>query len=157
MSNLCHKLINTSCWFLSKLLINKILLTEAIVWIMICWIPLCSWLTCSYSIPNSNVIFTNQARFLGYTNTYTHNIISGPISNSLYYLFYVSTPNNAAIRKLNPDETLDWMVVLAFLPLLKSLSVDPGELYFYVGAVNNPLDVVRMQTSSGGIVSSQRQ
>ena len=82
--------------------------TILITLILICWIPQCYWSICPSSTSISSVITSEQCTtiyklkitiirtFTGYTNTYAYSIASGPVSNSLYYLYYIQ---NASILK----------------------------------------------------------
>ena len=57
---------------------------------------------------------------------------------------------------MNPDGSLSWMAAVSFTPLMKSLSIDSAEQYVYFGSNTNPLDVLRLSTSSGWIFDSKR-
>ena len=50
-----------------------------------------------------------------------------------------------------------WMTAISFGLIQKSLAVDLNEQYVYVGNNANPLDVIRLTSSAGTIVDSQRQ
>ena len=116
------------------------------------------WSTCPSSSTTSNTITSDQCSFSGYSDTQTYNVALGPVSASLYYLYFIDTPsNNWAIRKVNPDGSLAWMAALKFWSLLKSLSVDTLEQHVYVASISDPLDVVRLGAGTGAIVDAQRQ
>ena len=81
-------------------------------------------------------------------------------TQSIYIIKYspsVYTPNNWAIRKTNPDDSLAWMAALSLKPIEKSLSVDILEQIVYVASYTIPLDVVRLGAGTGTIVDAQRQ
>ena len=124
--------------------------------ILSCIIPLCNWFACSTSTSISNTITSDQFNFTGFSSTSAHNVVLGPVSNSLYYLYHISTPSTSVVRKLNPDSYLAWMAVVSFWPIQKSLTVDPSENYAYIASNTNPLDIVRFGSSTGSIVDSQR-
>ena len=134
-------------------------MTKWAVILMILWLITSShWSTCPSSSSTSNTITSEQFSFSTYANTKTYNVVLGPVSVSLYYLYYISTPGNKwAIRKTNPDGSLAWMAALSFEPTMKSLSVDALEQYVYVVVNTSPLDVVRLGASAGSIVDAQRQ
>ena len=67
----------------------------------------------------------------------------------------VATPNNAAVRKINSDETMAWMSALLFQPIIKSLSLDGNEQNAYIGSMTNNLNVWRLATSNGAIIDAQ--
>ena len=59
---------------------------------------------------------------------------------------------------MNPDDTFAWMTGLSFKPIVKSLQIDPQEQNIYLAYLTNPqTTVVRLGTSSGGIVDSYSQ
>ena len=128
----------------------------AIIVLILCLISTIRWSTCPSSSSTSNTITSEQCSFSGYIVTNTRNVVSGPVSASLYYLYSISTPSNWAIRKTNADGSLAWMSALSLWPIIKSLSVDTLEQHVYVASSNNPLDVVRLGTGTGSIVDAQR-
>ena len=123
---------------------------------MLIWFnSLCYWFTCSASGSNSYLTTSDQCSFTGYT-TIALDVVSGPVSNSLYYLYKLTQGSfYTAIRKINQDGSLAWMAVLSITPTHKSLAVDTLELYVYVSYANNPLIVVRLGASTGSIVDAQ--
>ena len=92
------------------------------------------------SVPSSAATTTEQYRFLGYSSTQTYGIAVGPVSNSLYYLYYIYTSpsNNAAVRKVDASGSQTWMASFAFYPIMKSLSVDAAEQSVYLASYDNP-------------------
>ena len=127
----------------------------AVMLLIVCLITTSQWSTCPSSSSASNAITTEQCSFSGFTNTYTYKVALGPVSASLYYLYYISTPNRWVIRKVKPDGSLAWMAALLFNPLIKSLSVDALEQYVYAARFSSPLDVVRFGADTGAIVDAQ--
>ena len=73
--------------------------------------------------------------------------------------FTIGNPSfYSAIRKMNPDDTFAWMTGLSFKPIVKSLQIDPQKQNIYLAYLTNPqTTVVRLDTSSGGIVDSYSQ
>ena len=117
--------------------------------------------TCPASTSSPSAISTVQDTFSGRTNTYTHSVKLGPVSKSLYYMHPIvvsSSPDvyNAALRKINPDNSLAWVTSISFDPLMKSLTIDSTEKHVYFGSLTNPLDVCRLSTDTGIVVDSQR-
>ena len=49
--------------------------------------------TCPPSVPSSAATTTEQCSFSTYTYTYTGGVAVGPVSNSLYYLYLLSSPS----------------------------------------------------------------
>ena len=112
--------------------------------------------TCPSSVPSSAAMTTEQYSFLGYT-TYTDGIAAGPVSNSLYYLYGLSsTPIMAAVRKVDASGSQTWMASFAFDPIIKSLSVDAAEQSVYLASYTNPLVVLKLAASGGSIVSQHQ-
>ena len=133
--------------------------SKMITWValMLIWFnSLCHWFTCSASSSNSYLITSNQCSFTGSSNTITSGIVSGPVSNSLYYLYILYIGSyHTAIRKINQDGSLAWMAAYSFNLIQKSLAVDTSEHYAFVSYSNNPLIVVRLEASTGSIVDAQ--
>ena len=78
------------------------------------------------------------------------------MSNSLYYLYLVYTPNSAAVRKVDASGSQTWMASFAFQPITKSLSVDATEQSVYLASRENPIVVLRLAASSGSIVTQHQ-
>ena len=159
MSNLLKDCNNNSRRLIALLSSKKTY--KMIKWVIIlsilCLISTSHWSTCPSSSSSSNVITSEQYIFSEYTNTFTNKVALGPVSASLYYLYYVSTPgSNWAIRKTNPDGSLAWVAALSLYPVKKSLSVDTLEQYVYVASFTNPMDVTRLGAGTGAIVDAQR-
>ena len=92
--------------------------------------------SCPPSVPVSAGTTTEQSNFTGY-NTYTFGIAGGPVSNSLYYLYFLlSSSENAAVRKVDASGSQRWMASFAFKPIVKSLSVDATEQSVYLASFN---------------------
>ena len=135
---------------------NKIKSSIWVVLMLIYLIPLCFWSKWPASTSISNTIASEQCSFSGYSSTITYNAVSGPVSNNMYYLHYISPPNNWAIRKSSLDGSTLWLAAFSFIPAIKSLAVDASERYAYIGSWTNPLDVIRLSTDTGSIVDTQR-
>ena len=133
-----------------------------IVGLCVLALSICSVLsaTCPPSVPSSAATITELSSFTGYTSTYTYGIAGGPVSNSLYYLYWLSSPSipisNAAVRKVDASGSQTWMTSFAFWPLSKSLSVDAAEQSVYLASRNDPLIVLKLLTSDGSIVSQHQ-
>ena len=117
--------------------------------------------TCPVSTSDPSAISTVQDKFSGRTNTYTHSVKLGPVSKSLYYIhpIVVSSPPdvyNAALRKINLDNSLSWVTSIPLDPLMKSLTIDSTEQHVYFGSFKDPLDVCRLSADTGIVVDSQR-
>ena len=111
---------------------------------------------CQCTCSSQNTIVSKSNSFSGYANTLTFGVTIGPISDSVYSLFYVSTPSNAVVRKVNFDDSVAWMAAIdSFYPLRKSLSVDSNEQHVYFGRSTSTLNVWRLQWNNGAIVDAQ--
>ena len=130
---------------------------SAVILLILYLITTSNWSTCPSSSSTSNPITSEQCSFSTYTDTQTYNVVLGPVSASLYYMYRISTPINQAIRKTNPDGSLAWIAALSLNPIVKSFSVDTLEQHVYVASYNNPLDVVRLGAGAGSIVDAQTQ
>ena len=128
-----------------------------VVLMLACIIPFCYWSTCPSFNSNSFKITSEECSFSGYTTTKAYNVVYGPVSFSLYYMYFITTPNGWAIRKVNQDGSLAWMAALSFSPIIKSLTVDSSEQYVYVASYTNPIDVIKLDSSTGSIVDQRRQ
>ena len=113
--------------------------------------------TCPPSVPSSAATTTEQCSFSGYTYTYTRGVAVGPVSNSLYYLYHLSTSfDNSAVRKVDASGSQTWMASFAFYPIPKSLSVDAAEQSVYLASNTYPLVVLKLAASGGSIVSQHQ-
>ena len=123
---------------------------------MTCVISLCNWFTCPASSSTTNTITSEQFSFSSYSSSKSYNVVSGTVTNSLYFSYLISTPNNWAIRKINKDSTSAWMTSLSFDLIQNSLTVDDSESYIYVGSYTDMLEVVRLASGTGALVDAQR-
>ena len=144
---------------ISKLHPKKISkLTSILIWMLFWLFPMCLWSICPASISDSYATTSNEDSISGYTYTETFNSISGPISSSMYYLYkiYLSPNFKSVIRKVNFKGSLEWMTALSVNPIVKSLSIDSNEQNVYIGSTfTTALNVIRMDSSTGGIVDAQ--
>ena len=160
MSALLDSISNLSSNVLSLLLPKRTKKMSLWVTLTLSYIiSLCQWSTCSSSISNSNTITSEQGNFIGYVVTTTYSVVAGPVSNSLYYLYFYRLPSfGLAIRKVNTDGSLAWMAaIIPFDSLYKSLTIDASEKYVYAAYYSSILDVVRFNSSTGAIVDAQHQ
>ena len=132
-------------------------------WVHLFWYVLLLFLTnkaygmtCSSSIKSSQAITSQTNSYTGYSSSYNDGIIPGPVSNSLYYMtaIYLSA-YSTVIRKINSDESLDWMKTVLLNPLMKSLSVDDQENHIYFGAISASMGVWRLKANTGAYIDSQ--
>ena len=112
--------------------------------------------TCPSSVPSSAATITEQCSFSVYTSTNTFGVAVGPVSNSLYYLHYLPSPDNAVVRKVDASGSQAWVASFALYPIRKSLSVDTTEQSLYLASFLNPLEVLRLLTSDGSIVTQHQ-
>ena len=80
----------------------------------------------------------------------------GPVSNSLYYVYYLSSPTSSVVRKVDASGSQIWMASFAFYQILKSLSVDAAEQSVYLASKESPLAVLKLAASDGSIVSQHQ-
>ena len=111
--------------------------------------------TCPSSVPSSAAITTEQCSFAGYT-TYTQKVVGGPVSNSLYYFYRLSSTSSGAVRKVDASGSLTWMTSFALNPLIKSLSVDAAEQSVYLASKESPLVMLKLSSSDGSVVSQHQ-
>ena len=112
--------------------------------------------TCPSSVSSSAAKTSEQCSFTGYT-TGTYGIVGGSVSNSLYYFYRLSsTPNSAAVRKVDASGSLTWMASFTFNQLFKSLSVDAAEQSVYLASSSYPLTVLKLSSSDGSVVSQHQ-
>ena len=125
---------------------------------MLAW-SICSVLAASWpsSVPSSAATTTEQCSFTGYSTTYTYGVVVGPVSSSLYYLYFISTPNSTVVRKVDASGSQTWMASFAALyPAAKGMSVDAAEQSMYLASHTNPVVVIKMAASTGSIVSQHQ-
>ena len=149
-------------WIKSKWLIlqfkpSLLNLQTLVVVLSILSLSICSvqTATCPSSVPISAATIIEKYNFSGYA-TSTYGITEGPVSNSLYYLYQISSPISAAVRKVDASGSQTWMTSFLFTPLLKSLSVDAAEQSVYLASQVNPIVVLKLSASDGSIVSQHQ-
>ena len=125
------------------------------LWVLAASISSVQTATCPSSVPLSAATTTEQCSFTGYTSTKIYGIAVGPASNSLYYLYALSS-SSAAVRKVDASGSQTWVASFAFFPILKGLSVDAAEQGLYFASATNPLVVLKLLTSSGSIISQHQ-
>ena len=126
------------------------------LWILVTSIQLAQTATCSSSAPNSAAITTDQYSFDRYSQVRTYKVVAGPVSNSLYYISRIySSTNDTEIRKMNESGSLIWKTSYSFYPIVKSLSIDPGEQSVYLASNASSLVVLWLSANNGSLVSQQ--
>ena len=122
------------------------------IWVLTAIISSVKTATWPSSVPSSVTTITEQCSFTGYdTYTYTLGVVGGPVSNSLYYLYWISY--NSAVRKMDAFGSQSWMASFVLKPIPKSLYVDAAEQSVYLASQTNPLAVIRLSSSDGSVVS----
>ena len=116
---------------------------------------LCWTKTCPTTTTNSNVITSDQWSFTGFSTTRNYGVASGTVSKSLYISYAIYTPNNGALRKVNPDDSVAWMTTIPFIPSVKSLTVDLYEQNVYFASWGGSLTVWRLQANTGAMLDAQ--
>ena len=127
-----------------------------VLWVLVASICFVQTATCPSSVSSSAATNSEQYSFSGYTDSINYGIAGGPISNSLYYMYYLFSPYSVAVRKMDALGSQIWMASLAFLAIRKSLSVDAAEQSVYLAELTSPLVVVKLTASNGSIVSQHR-
>ena len=110
------------------------------------------WNTCSSSVSNIYSLTTNAGSFNGYSTFYVYQVVAGPVSLNLYYLYYYSS--NTVIRRIGTDDALQWMAAMTFEGYGRRMIFDSTEQNLYIADLSNPLHVVKFQTSDGVIVDA---
>ena len=144
---------------ISQLKPSRFCFQTLIVGLCVLALSICSVLaaTCPSSVPPSMEIIVEKCSFTGYASTQTYGIVGGPVSNSLYYLYYLQSPlNNAAVRKVDASGYQTWMASFVFQPILKSLSVDAAEQSVYLASFTSPLVVLKLTAKDGAIISQHQ-
>ena len=87
---------------------------------------------CPSSVPASAAMTIEKYTFSSYS-TSPFGTIQGPLSNSLYFLYKLSSSIKAAVRKVDASGSQIWVACFGFEPSAKSLSVDAAEqsVYFF--------------------------
>ena len=109
--------------------------------------------TCSSSVPSSAVTITEQYKISG-SATISYGVAVGPVSKSLYYLYWISF--NAAVRKVDASGSQTWVTSFTLNPISKSLSIDAAEQSVYLASCESPLVVIKLDASSGSIASQHQ-
>ena len=106
--------------------------------------------SCIGSTLNSTEVSIEKWSFTSYSSSYVYGVVSGKVSNCLYYLLRAYNSDTAIIRKVNTDLTQAWMTSYLFTSYANSISVDLTEANVYIGIASN---VMRLNTSTGALVS----
>ena len=119
---------------------------------------ICSVLTatCPSSVPSSAATTIEECSFTGYSTTYTLGHTIGPVSNSIYYLFLISTPENTAVRRVDASGSQTWLASFALRQVWKNLSIDAAEQSVYIASLTNFLVVLKLAASNGALVSQHQ-
>ena len=108
------------------------------------------------SATQTSAIMSQQYSYTISSDTRTYDALSGPVSNDLYLLDSLfSTPNYTVIRRESTSGSQVWMTALNMPPTVKGLSVDPSEQNIYVWKYSTQLDIIRLSSSTGALVSAQ--
>ena len=117
-----------------------------------------SW-SSKWTISNSTSYTTTQVqfKFTGYTFTQVFRVVSGPIENSLYYLYLINSPGNyLGIRKYSSSETYVWDAVISQRPVNKFLEVDPIEQSVYAATYSVPTIIFKLIAKTGVLETMQQ-
>ena len=113
--------------------------------------------TCSASVSSSLATTTERYSFTGSPIVSAFRIVVGPVSNSFYYLYRLfSGSNSAAVRKVDASGSQTWMASFLFNPIVKSLAVDATEQSVYLSVRKTPLIVLKLDASTGALVSQHQ-
>ena len=93
-----------------------------------------------------------QSSFTGPTSTQIYGVKIGPVSNSTYLMYGLSS--QTAIRKIYANGTLNWMTGITGATLPKSLSIDAAEQSVYLCLKPNPFITISLSASTGSIISA---
>ena len=112
--------------------------------------------TCTSSVSNSNAIITQIDSFSVSSVIKIFGIKEGTVSRSIYYMYGLTQPDYTVLRKINSDNSLNWMISISFYPIVKELSVDSNEQYLYFGGFLPYVNVLQLQASTGTIITIKR-
>ena len=117
-----------------------------------------SW-SSKWTISNSTSYTSTQVQFnfTGYSFTQVFRVVSGPIENSLYYLYLINSPGNyLGIRKYSSSETYVWDAVISQRPVNKFLEVDPIEQNVYAATYSVPTIIFKLIANTGVLDTMQQ-
>ena len=124
------------------------------LWLFV--VPVLSSATCSGSTSSSYTMTSLQSSFSGYTSEHIYEVVQGLVSNSFYFMSYLSPPGHTAVRKVNPDKSLAWIASVSNVCMKRTFTVDNVESYLYFALASSSLIVIRLLSSTGSI-SDQRE
>ena len=147
-----------SKWLVLQLKPSRLYLQALMVGLYVLTANICcvQTATCPPSVPASAAIISEQCNFAGYTTTQTYGVATGQVSKSLYYMYTISSPQIAGVRKVDASGSQSWMTSFAFFPIVKCLSVDVAEQSVYFARQINPIVVLKLAASDGSIVSQHQ-
>ena len=110
------------------------------------------------SSSTSSTIFEQQETFVEASSSILDGVKVGAKSNNLYFLYNVNVGgvDNSVIRWVNAGNNAIWTAAFNKTPLLKSLSIDLDEDNLYFAWNNDPINVFRLRSDNGAMVSVQQ-
>ena len=119
----------------------------------------CTASTCPSSIPKTTATTIDYYSRRPDNLIVTFKAILSPVSDSLYYYTEVlglSFPYRNVLMKFNLSGTKLWLNSFEIYPSRNSLSIDTKEQSVYLASKNNPVIVLRLDSSNGAIVSQHK-
>ena len=110
------------------------------------------WLKWSSSETNSSAIVTQQNSFSTYISTFNFGVISGPVTNTIYYMYYAYNPDSGMITKTDSSSNLIWLASVLLNVIKKSLAIDSLEQTLYFATNSNPMIIFRLNTTDEAIL-----
>ena len=136
-------------WTKKKKLKNKCVLLSIILAIM----PIINWLAWPSSGSWVNSINRVQNYLSGISDLRTYNLLSGTVTDCIYYLeASFSSPNKIILRKENSDNSLAWITSFAGIPSVKGFELDSNELNIYIGWHGFILSILNINTENGSLI-----
>ena len=114
------------------------------------------WSICPPSASPLTSISIQKNSFVGTTLTIRFSSVAGHVDNTIYFMIILDTFPRTAIRKLNISGDIMWMTVVSIKAIQKSLAIDANEQNVYFASKINPMDILKLQTSTGAIIESKR-
>ena len=106
------------------------------------------------SKPNGTLLYqTETYLYSSVSDVRSYNIQFGPISSSQYLLDYINSYSITVIVNEFTNGTILWAKSHSVSPSIFSLAISYDEQYVYFSLNQNPLSIIQLSSSSGGITA----
>ena len=136
--------------------IKTSILVQLLLGLLFWWPKETAATTWSSSVPQANAIIRQGDYYTGFTAADTYAIEVGQNSGNIYILEYITSSDQMVVRRVLSDFSNSWIASFLNSPLPKSLKVDSSETNIYVAAKTNPIDILKLDATTGAIITTNQ-